>query len=331
MNIEPTGSPWIVDRNEEATVVISTDVMKIKVHGKFRQRERKLFVLLIHSAWDKLRNETRHTIEVEKIRDVFREVAKVKNFDDWLWDYLNNLAEIKVTYESKKLKGLFRLLAAIAIDNEQKTITYQIPEDLKDVLLAPEQYARLRTHFIIGLKGKYSVALYQLLESKINLRIVKQRGYLDMPLDELKDWLGIGKEYNHWSHFQNRVLIPAVNEINTNPIASSFTVKIETLRGKWSKIIAIRFFLQKTSKRIRHENSIQTSKEKQLEENLYKLVPQFEETWLIEITGKHCPGWDYRVIERQFRERVWKDGQKPKSPKAAFVGYCKAVGQNPVY
>ncbi len=90
MNVAPTGSPWIIDENDEATVVISTDVMKIKVHGKFRQRERKLFVLLIHSAWNELRNETRHTIEVAKIRDVFREVAKVKNFDDWLWDYLNN-------------------------------------------------------------------------------------------------------------------------------------------------------------------------------------------------------------------------------------------------
>lgn len=329
MNIEPTGNPWVVDKNSEASVVISTDAMKIRVHGKFRQRERKLFVLLIHSAWDELRTNTRHTIEVEQIRDIFREVANVKSFDDWLWDYLKNLAEVKVIYESQKLKGLFRLLASIAVDDERKTITYQIPEDLKDVLLSPDRYARLRTHFIIGLRGKYSVALYQLLESKINLKSVNKLGYVDIALDELKNWMGLDGEYKHWSHFNNRVLIPAVNEINSNPISSTFTVQIKALRGKKRKFVAVRFFLKKTLERLGYEKNLQASKERQLDANLYKLVPQFEEYWVIEISNKHCPGWDHRYIERQFREKVWKDRKKPQNPKGAFIGYCKVIGENP--
>ncbi|NEP02832.1 MAG: hypothetical protein F6K58_30115, partial [Symploca sp. SIO2E9] len=59
MNIEPTGDPLVFSDKGEATVVIAVEAMKVKVEGKFRQRERKLFVLLVHAAWNELREKTR--------------------------------------------------------------------------------------------------------------------------------------------------------------------------------------------------------------------------------------------------------------------------------
>ncbi|NEP00345.1 MAG: replication initiation protein, partial [Symploca sp. SIO2E9] len=310
-----------------ATVVIAVEAMKVKVEGKFRQRERKLFVLLVHAAWNELREKTRHTIRVKDIRNIFREVAGVKSFDDWLWEYLKNLAEVKVIYESKRLKGISRLVASIMVDDEQKTVTYQIPEDLKDVLLTPEQYARLKTHFLIGLKGKYSVALYQVLESKINLNNIKRAGYIDIPLKELKDWLGLGGEYNHWSHFQSRVLTPAVEEININPMATTFTVKVIPLKGKRNKISAIRFFLSKTPERIAQEKQIRLTKRTKQATLTSKLIPPFRCTEIYEKAKKLANGLDVYALEVRWREWVIENDIEVNNSEAHFLSFVETSGK----
>ena len=327
---DPTGKPLDLEDNQHCSVVLTTDTMNVKIEGKFRQRERKLFVLLVHSVWDKIGTQRQYTIEVDKIKRVFREVANVRSFNDWLWEYLENLAEIKITYRTEHLRGITRLFSDVFLDEKKEYVTFEIPQTVEKSIKAPAQYARLDTYFLLGLKGKYSVSLYQLLESKINLNKFKPHKtpdkadrFVEITISELRDWLGVGSMYSAWKDLNRRVLLPAVEEINSNPLASTFTVRTEEVRGSRRKVKAIKFFLTKTPERLRLENSIQVTKEaKKVAEGSF-LIPPFKGTKVYDAAKKHAKGLDVYQLEIEWRELAKQRNQPIQSPEAAFIGFVK--------
>ena len=330
-SIEPTGNPLDLDDKEHCSVVLTTDTMKVQVEGKFRQRERKLFVLLVHSVWNEIGSKRQHTVEVEKLKQVFREVAGVKGFNNWIWEYLENLAEIKIIFENERYRGVTRLLSYVKADKDTGDVTFEIPSEIEKGIKSPTQFARLDTYFLIGLKGKYSVSLYQLLESKINLRKFnpkqtpdEKERFIEIDLEQLRGWLNINHgEYRDWYNFNKRVLSPAIEEINSNPLASTFTVRTEEVRGARRKVKAIRFFLSKTSERLHLEKSIHTTKNAKKAAEASFLIPPFKGTKVYESAKKQAKGLDVYQLEIEWRELV-KERNKPiQNPEGAFIGFVK--------
>ena len=330
-SIEPTGKPLSLEDKAHCSVVMTTDTMRMKVEGKFRQRERKLFVLLVHSIWEELGTKRKYSVEVNKIKQVFREVAGVKGFNNWIWDYLRNLARIEISYESEKLIGITRLFSEVQFDKEREHVIFEIPESVEQAILAPESFARLDTYFLIGLKGKYSVSLYQLLESKINLRKFDPKQtpneanrFIEIPVQELREWLGIGELYKIWGHFKSRVLQPAVEEINSNPLASTFTVRTEEVRGARRKVNAIKFFLTKTPERLRLESSIQVTKNAKIAARKSNLIPAFRGTEIYDQARKIVPqGHDLHSLEEEWRDYSYRKNEPVKYPEKAWLRWLE--------
>ena len=330
-SIEPTGKPLELEDKEHCSVVLTTDTMKVKVEGKFRQRERKLFVLLIHSVWDELGTKSEYKVEADKIKRVFREVAGVKGFNNWLWEYLENLADIKITFEDVRYRGVTRLLSKVIADKDTGSITFEVPKEIERGIKSPTQYARLDTYFLIGLKGKYSVSLYQLLESKINLNKFKPHKtpdkadrFVQISLDELRDWLGVGNRYKLWADFDRRVLQPAIEEINSNPLASTFTVRTEEVRGSRRKVKAIKFFLTKTPERLRLESSIQVTKEANKAARKSSLIPAFKGTEIYDKARKIIPqGHDLHSLEEEWRDYSYRKNEPVKYPEKAWLRWLE--------
>ena len=328
---QPTGNPLDLEDKEHCSVVLTTDTMKVKVEGKFRQRERKLFVLLIHSVWDELGEVRTHSLKVDKIKRVFREVAGVKGFNNWIWDYLRNLARIEISYESEKLVGITRLLSHVNANQETGTVSFEFPEIIEHAIKSPSEYARLDTYFLIGLKGKYSVSLYQLLESKINLNKFKPHKtpdeadrFVEISVSELRDWLGLGKQYQRWIDFKRFALSPSVEEINSNPLASTFTVRTEEVRGARRKVKAIKFFLTKTPERLRLENSIQVTKEAKKAARKSNLIPAFRGTEIYDKARKIVPqGYDLHSLEEEWRDYSCRKNEPVKYPEKAWLRWLE--------
>ena len=330
--MQSTGNPLDVDNKDQyCSLVMTTDTIKIKVEGKFRQRERKLFILLIHSVWNNIGVQRVHTLELDKIKYVFKTIAGVKDFNSWLWAYLKNLADIKIEYSSEKLHGVTRLFSDIWFDKENKTVSFEIPEKLEQSIKNPTQFARLDTYFLIGLKGKYSVSLYQLLESKINLKKFdpkatprKEDRMIEIPVNELRDWMSIGDQYKLWGHFKSRVLLPSVEEINSNPIESTFTVKITEVKGSRNKVVAVRFYLTKTEARLVLEKEIQASlKAKESSETSFVIKP-FRGTVVYERAKQLVPsGVCVHQLEQEWREFSKTKDEKVDNPEGAFISWVK--------
>jgi hypothetical protein len=66
-------------------------------------------------------------------------------------------------------------------------LRFQFPGLLIPILKDPRRFARLRTHFMIELSGKYAVTLYELLESVANKDVPELRARVD----ELRQWLKV--------------------------------------------------------------------------------------------------------------------------------------------
>lgn len=85
-------------------------------------------------------------------------------------------------------------------------LRFAFPALLIPILKDPGHFARLRVHFLIGLSGKYSVTLYELLESVAN----KIDPFIDVQLDTLRQWLKVPEgKLNSWDYLNSRALLPA--------------------------------------------------------------------------------------------------------------------------
>ncbi len=95
------------------------------------------------------------------------------------------------------------------------------------IIKDPRRFAQLRTHFLIGLSGKYAVTLYELLESVAN----RIDPVLDVQLGTLRQWLKVPEgKLKSWDHFNSRALYPAIEQINTNPLGAGFTVEMKPIK-----------------------------------------------------------------------------------------------------
>ncbi|MEM9446813.1 MAG: replication initiation protein [Verrucomicrobiota bacterium] len=327
--VKSTGRPLDLDDDEHCSVVMATETMKVRVEGKFRQRERKLMILLIHSVWDDIGRKRIHEVDIELVKQVFRDIAGVQSFNSWLYEYLGNLANVLITIEQGKSYEWISLFASIGFDDDQQKVHFEIPKRIETILKNPSQFARLDTYFVIGLKGKYSVSLYQFLESKVNMwkfdptkTPEEQERFFLVELDELRKWMGIDSQYKLWGDFNRFALTPAVEEINSNPIASTFTVRTAVVRGARNKVKAIKFFLAKTPERLRIEKKIKTTKQSR-DNAVESLVPPFSGTAIYEKAKAISNGLDVYILEKEWRAYAREMNEPVKDPERAFLGFVK--------
>src|SRR5262249_9527966 len=98
----------------------------------------------------------------------------LKHPPKWIWDSATRLTETIVKWHytegDTRYDGIAALFSAQISRSARQTgvLRFQFPGLLIPILKDPRRFARLRTHFMIELSGKYAVTLYELLESVAN-------------------------------------------------------------------------------------------------------------------------------------------------------------------
>ena len=200
---------------------------------------------------------------------------------------------------------------------KQGLLRFQFPGLLIPILKDPRRFARLRTHFMIELSGKYAVTLYELLESAANKSVPE----LTATVEELRHWLKVpAGKLLRWQDFRRKALEPAVQQINDNAAKAGFTVRVKLVKEsraiKW-----VKFEVIKTTERLALDAKLQ-AREKQL--NLFDIHLK---TTTYEKAKTCATGWDIYALEAEWK--AWGSQQKdwpPKNPDAAFLGFCKRRG-----
>lgn len=328
--VKATGNPWEVCEDNPATVPLPTDVIITKVEGPYTERDRKLWVFLIHAVWDDLLTKRLHEIPVSKINKIFHELGGEKTAS-WIWECARRLTRTIVEWEegpdAKRLIGISNLMNARTSKEAQASgiLWFEIPALLSEVIKKPFRFSRLRLHFMIGLSGKYAVTFYMLLEGAVNMK----NPVLEIELSQLRQWLKVPEgKLLRFVDLKRRALEPAIKQINDNPEASGFTVKMEAIKGFGRGIERVRFSMAKSEGRIEIETKLKPDQKTEsrparqisgdFKEEKYNLPPS---AW--EKARQAAPGYDVYALADDWRYWCFKNNITPRNNEAHFIDFCK--------
>ena len=321
----PTGNPWIPSPADPATVPVPVPVIIVSVNGPYTERDRKLWTLLLQAVWDELDVRSIHELKVQDINRVFRELGG-EHDSKWIWESATRLTETIVKWHytegDTRYDGIAALFSAQISRSARQTgiLRFQFPGLLIPILKDPRRFARLRTHFMIELSGKYAVTLYELLESVANKDVPELRARVD----ELRQWLKVPEgKLLRWQDLRRYVLEPAVKQVNDNPTGAGFRVRMK-LEKEGRAIKWVVFEVLKTKERLAIDTKLQ-DQEKQL--HLFEVRLK---TTTYERAKTLAFGWDIYALEAEWK--AWGHQQKdwpPKNADAAFLGFCKQRGPAP--
>ena len=326
--IQATGSPWIVDQIDPATVPVPLQVVITSVQGPYTARDRKLWTFLLHVAFDELGKQGGHSVAIKDINAVFRSLGG-EHSTEWIWNSAKRLAqttvEFEVTFNDERYDTVTSIFTA-SVPRKGKRgseLHFWFPEPLIPIIKEPLRFARLRVHFLIKLSGKYAVTLYEILEGFANRR----DGECRVTIDELRQWLKVPDgTYPDWKNFRHRVLRPAVEQINADPLGAGFTVDYEPVRkGRFYHEIVFR--LKKTDQRIGQENQIRQAKsgKQRVADLKAKGRPALTPNMIARADRETRHTLDMVEIERQFWAHWEAKGKADlKNIGGAFMGFAKA-------
>lgn len=255
--IQPSGSPWIISNDDPATVPVPLQTIIVNVDGPYTERDRKLWVFLLHAVFDELGKQPLHSLSVREINAVFRQLGG-DHGTKWLWESAKRLAKTTIEWEytlgDDRVQGVASLFSAEVHKSARSTgkLRFGFPPLLIPILKEPSRFARLRVHFLLQLSGKYAVTLYEILEAYVNRR----DGQCRVTIEELRTWLKVPTgSYPNWKDFRKWVLDPALKQINDDPLGAGFSVNYDPIRkGRFYHEIVFR--LTKTPKRIQSDRLI---------------------------------------------------------------------------
>lgn len=328
VQVRPTGSPWLNNPKDPATVPVPLQVVMVKIDGPYTERDRKLWIFLLHAVWDELETRQIHELNVADINRIFREAGGDHNAA-WIWESAKRLAKTTVEWEytlgDERLQGISSIFGAVLSRPARQAgkLSFNFPPLLIPVIKQPQRFARLRVHFMIGLSGKYAVTLYELLEGFANRR----DGRFECSIAELRQWLKVPDgTYQTWKNLKLRVLDPSIEQINTNAAGAGFSVSYKAIRyGRCYDRVA--FALQKTTGREQAEGKIKgrIKMGKSLADARAKkrpaLLPQMIER-AANLTDRYL---DMAKVEDEFWAH-WETTGRPdfiKGVEAAFIGFTR--------
>jgi len=320
--VKATGDPWTPSPDNPATVPMPWEVIVVKVHGDYTERDRKLYAFLVHAVWDELETTRIHELSVAEINRVFRELGGDNNLD-WIWESATRLNKTSIEWEEKKdgrlSQGIASLLSYAATNKEAQEsgfLRFEIPAGLIEVFKAPGRFARLRIHFMLGLSGKYAVTLYEILESVVNMR----NPVLEVDLTTLRQWLKVedGK-LERYADLRRFILEPALKQINNNPEGAGFSVDMRPIKVSRS-VDRIRFTLTKTGFRTELETTIKRAKNQPAASPNPVLKLR---TATYEKAKNAAPNFDIYYLETEWRDWVGKQNTPTTNADGSFITFCK--------
>jgi hypothetical protein len=328
--VSATGN--LIDRNEKysASVPVPLPIVFSEIRGAYTAFDRKLWLLLLHLEWDNLTAKSGrakwHEVKESELRVLIKKHIGDKNTER-LYDsakrLVNTTVEYRFTEGDDRWIGLSNLFNAQVLEKPKRDgyFRFMFPPGMIPILKLPGQFARIQLSFMLKLDSKYSVTLYQVLESVANRRVP----VIEATVEEIRNWLKVPeRKLETWKDFNVSAFSPALKEINSKPELSGINVTHELIRsGRGGKVQKIKFTVNKTDSRVTFEKDIQISKKAKQIAQTSTFIPPFQGTTIYEKAKKLAPSQDVYALEHEWREWVSTSDVVVKKPEAHFMAFVK--------
>lgn len=199
--------------------------------------DRRTWNLLLVNAWgDRLEDPTADfEIPLKELRGLHDSNDRVRE----------SLERLQKTLVRAQLSGgvtrTVQMLGGTDIsdsDRETGKLRYDFHRKLVPLLRRSEIYARMEIKVLSAFTSKYSLALYEVIASKIALRKSSE----EISIETLRRWLGVESgKLDRWPDLNRKAVAPALHEVNgLSPFEVSIEPikrgrKVERVRVGWAK------------------------------------------------------------------------------------------------
>jgi hypothetical protein len=187
--------------------------------------DRRTYNLLLAFAWDRIDEDVEHAIPKAVLRGTHES-------NDRLSDTIRRLmaaqVEVRIIRDGKRYLRRIHLLGTVdrpEDETEDGNVYYRFSAEWREIMEKSDIFARLQTEVMFCFTSKYSLALYEMIQKRGNL---KHKNTDEFAPADLRKLLGVSPgKLTEFDSFRRKALIPAVAEVNA---LSSHMVQIDAVR-----------------------------------------------------------------------------------------------------
>ena len=224
---------------QKKTLELKKHVGLIHSTNRLSLLERKIANALLYNAYENLLAKNEHQIHIPSLCILIGFNSKDhKTIKKALISLISTVLEWNIIDKEKEDDGIWMASAMLSDAKIEGPIcTYSYSNRMRELCYYPEFYGRLNMQVLSMFKSTYGLALY---ENCIRYQNISQTPWLD--LLTYRKLMGVSPEkYTVFRDFNNRVINPAVKEVNTY---APIFIKPE-FKKQGRAVSAIRFIIAK--------------------------------------------------------------------------------------
>jgi hypothetical protein len=203
------------------------ELIEIRGTSSLSLQDRRVMNVLYANAGPELCDDKEHVISLAELRGAHKGGERVK-------DSVRRLMQTVVEVPTKDRKGrsatkLVPILSDSTVSDDDENpagmVIYSFSRGMREIIRDSTLWGRVRNSVVFAFTSKYSLALYELISARINLKHMWQE---EFSVEDLRALLGVpdGK-LERIPNLLQKVINPAVLEVNG---LADFGVKIDVIR-----------------------------------------------------------------------------------------------------
>jgi hypothetical protein len=203
------------------------ELIEIRGTGELSLQDRRVMNVLYANAGQQLCDDVFHSIGIAELRGSHKGSERIR---DSILRLMKTVVQVPVTGRNGKpaTKRVPVLSDTTTSDDESDPtgqVIYSFSKGMREIIKDSTLWGRVRTAVIFAFTSKYSLALYELITARINLKYIWQE---EFSVSDLRALLGVpdGK-LQRIPNLLQKVIRPAELEVNG---LADFGVKIDPIR-----------------------------------------------------------------------------------------------------
>lgn len=211
--------------NPDKSIIKPEELIDIVEMSPLTLNDRRIFNMLLGHAWNNITDKEMHVISRH---DLVKHVdSKNQDISACLRRLMSAIVQIKISNNRNGKEAIrqMSLLGSNEIEMNGSEVSYRFPPELVKIIENTEVFARIHTDVMFQLSSKYSLALYEFLQRRGNLKYVK---YELLSIDELRGLFAVPKgKLKPFGHLNKYAIQPAVQEVS---FLSDFEIEAEPVK-----------------------------------------------------------------------------------------------------
>jgi hypothetical protein len=239
----------IDQKHEGGSIVKPAELIEFRGTGELTLHDRRVLNLLYENAGQRVCEDVQHVMALSDLRGTHKGGERVR---DSVIRLMRTIVEVPTTDSNGKPATLRTALLAGTTttddeDDPEGEIRYSLSSELRKVIKDSTVWGRIQSQVMFAFSSKYALALYELLQKRVNLSHVWEQ---EFNLEDFRKLMGVPNDkLTQFFHLNAYCLKPALLEVNA---LADHSVALEPLRrGKTVYGIKMRWW-----KKTRQEREI---------------------------------------------------------------------------